>query len=56
MVTFEKPNTSVTYEQVNAALQVAKRSESAQDWAHHGELALALARQQTYESWNPPRS
>lgn len=37
----------VTFLEVNAALQVAKRTESVQDWARYDELALQLARQQT---------
>ncbi len=40
----------VTFLEVNAALQAAKRTESVQDWAHYDELALQLARQQTAEA------
>ncbi len=41
----------VTFLEVNAALQAAKRSESKSDWARYDELSLALARQQNYESY-----
>lgn len=40
----------VTFLEVNAALQAAKRTESTQDWARYNELALQLARQQTAEA------